>query len=425
MTAPSLPQHQYPPPSRARSTAARLLLATAVGAAVWFVYAAALLGGRPPGPDGDRIGAALLVDLLLGAAAAALLTLRHRHPLAVACLALAACTASVSALGPAVIAVASTAARPRRGALLAAGAVAAAAGALSEGVYRPRFVPGALAPGGGGTLAVVSSAAVTLLIVTAAAATGALLGARRDLLASLEERARTAERARELAAQAARDTERTRIAREMHDQLAHRISLVALHAGALVYREDLGPAEITTAAQTIRTNASLALAELRDVLGVLRDGDGSEGGDSTAGDRPDRSQPTLAELSALLADAREAGAVVRLDTSGLPDGTLPGRGLLPDVLSGASFRVVQEALTNARKHAPDEPVDVRLDGSPGGRLAIEVRNRRGFAGSSDLPSAGVGLTGLDERARLAGGTLEHGATESGEFVVRACLPWPA
>jgi signal transduction histidine kinase len=203
----------------------------------------------------------------------------------------------------------------------------------------------------------------------------------------------------------------------MHDDLAHRISLVALHAGVLTYREDLDRAETAAAAQTIRSNAQLALAELRQVLGVLRGGE--------AMDAAVRSQPTLAELPALLADAREAGSVVRLDTSGLPAGAGPDPAAMPEALSRTSFRVVQEALTNARKHAPGEPVGVWLTGGPGAHLGIEVRNPVGSGVGLPLPSAGVGLTGLGERAELAGGTLEYGVEESGDFVVRTRLPWPA
>jgi signal transduction histidine kinase len=272
-------------------------------------------------------------------------------------------------------------------------------------------------PGKHGGYGIVANVVLVLMIFAAAVATGFYIGARRELLVSLRERALTAEREQALVSRAARDAERTRIAREMHDDLAHRISLVALHAGALAYREDLSRAETAATAQTIQTNAQLALTELRQVLGVLRDGDPAGGAQ--------RSQPTLAELPALLADAREAGSVVRLDLSGLPADAGPDLTGMPETLSQTSFRVVQEALTNARKHAPGEPVGVRLAGTPGAQLGIEVRNPVGIPAGVPLPSAGVGLTGLGERAELAGGTLEYGVEDGGDFVVRARLPWPA
>jgi signal transduction histidine kinase len=147
------------------------------------------------------------------------------------------------------------------------------------------------------------------------------------------------------------------------------------------------------------------------VLGVLRPGDGAQDVEAP--------QPTLAELPALLADSREAGTEVTLDTSQLV-GTLD---LVPTTLSRNAFRIVQETLTNARKHAPGVPVRVALAGAPGVRLDVEVSNPIGARAGVALPSAGVGLAGPIERAVLAGGTLEHGARADGSFVVEARLPW--
>lgn len=414
-----------PPPLSARSRAGRYLLAAAVGAVAWIVQTAALLSGSPTGARHDRISAALLLDLVLGAAVLALLPLRRRYPLAVACVAIAVAPVSVAGLGAVTLAVVSMATRRRRWWVAVTGALTAAGGIVSQGLYRPWLSPGVH----GGPYAVAADVVLLLAVFAAAVVTGLYVATRRELLTALRERAQTAERGQVLAAQAARDAERTRIAREMHDDLAHRISLVALHAGALTYREDLTRAETAATAQTIRTNAQLALVELREVLGVLRDGH--------PGDCAERSLPTLAELPALLADAREAGSVIRLDTSGLPagagagapSGRAAGLAALPETLSRTSFRVVQEALTNARKHAPGAPVGVRLTGSPGTRLGIEVRNPVGVPAAGPagpaLPSAGVGLAGLGERAELAGGTLEYGVEEDGDFVVRTALPWPA
>ena len=99
---------------------------------------------------------------------------------------------------------------------------------------------------------------------------------------------------------------------------------------------------------------------------------------------------------------------------------------VPDSVGRHALRIVQEALTNARKHAPSAPVDLRLEGEPGEGLTIEVRNAAPVlaAGKSEIPGAGTGLVGLAERATLSGGHLEHGLDEAGDFRLRAWLPWP-
>jgi signal transduction histidine kinase len=249
-------------------------------------------------------------------------------------------------------------------------------------------------------------------------ATGFYIGARRELIANLHERAETAEREQALKAETAREAERTRIAREMHDVLAHRISLVAMHAGALAYRTDLGREETAEAAGVIRDNAHLALTELRQVLGVLRpEAAGADGGHA------EPPQPTLAQLGALAAESADAGNAVRVDTTGLPGGDGSALADLPVTSSRTAYRIVQESLTNARKHAAGAAVDVRLAGGPGGLLTLEVHNSRPVRAGTTVPGAGMGLTGLTERAELVGGVLEHGFEKDGSFAVRAWLPW--
>ena len=132
---------------------------------------------------------------------------------------------------------------------------------------------------------------------------GAFVGARRDLLASLRERVATAEREQPERVAQARATERARIAREMHDVLAHRISLVAMQSGALAYRSDLTREETAQAAAVMRDNAHQALGELREVLGLLRDPDEPDA-------QPRRPQPTLADLDDLVAQTRASGVDV-------------------------------------------------------------------------------------------------------------------
>ena len=245
--------------------------------------------------------------------------------------------------------------------------------------------------------------------------TGFYIGARRELLASLRERAETAEREQALREESARESERTRIAREMHDVLAHHISLVSLHAGALNYRTDLTRQETADAAAIIQSNAQLALAELRQILGVLRSPRDGEGHGITTADPP---QPTLRELPALLADSRDAGMKVKLATS---NGPLVLDGLSQSI-SRDAYRIIQEALTNARKHAAGAPVTVTLQ-KRDSQLQVRVQNPWKPAPVPPSSGSGMGLTGLQERAELAGGILAHGIDPRDGFVVTAALPW--
>ncbi|MEW2353092.1 histidine kinase [Spirillospora sp. NPDC029432] len=236
---------------------------------------------------------------------------------------------------------------------------------------------------------------------------GAMARARRALLESLRERARRAEAEQGRRVAEARMLERRRIAGEMHDVLAHRLSLLATYAGALEYRPDAPPEQLARAAGVVRAGVHQALDELRDVILILREEE----------DADERPQPVLTDLRWLVDESRDAGTEVRVrdevaDPSALPDAT--GR---------TAYRVIQEALTNARKHAAGLPVDIVITGGPGDRLEVEVSNRLRH-GPPLVQGAGTGLVGLTERVRLAGGSLDH-AAEAGEFRLHASLPWPS
>jgi signal transduction histidine kinase len=226
------------------------------------------------------------------------------------------------------------------------------------------------------------------------------------------ERLRRAQAEQQLRVEQIRHAERTRIAREMHDVLAHRISLLSLHAGALEFRPDAPPEEVARAAAVIRASAHQALEDLRAMIGLLRDG--------ADGEAPQPPQPTLAALPGLLEESRAAGMRVHADVR------LPDLAAVPDAVGRHALRIVQEALTNARKHAASAAVDLRVEGAAGEGLAIEVRNPAPVlaAGEPEIPGSGTGLVGLAERATLSGGHLEHGLDEDGNFRLRAWLPWP-
>ncbi len=351
------------------------------------------------------------LDALVGLVGLGLLLLRRRAPLTIALLLGAASAVSITVVGATVIAVVSLATHRRWWRIALAGVVFVVAGWV-YGVMHPVVVD----PGYTPLVDVVGGLVVFALLVWV----GAYIGLRREHLASLRERAETAEREQASRVAQARANERARIAREMHDVLAHRMSLVAMHAGALAYRTDLPPEKIAETASVVQSNAHEALTELREVLGVLRETDGVAA-EPEAGGRPERPQPTLADLEELVDEVRTSGTEVTLDVRA------PRVGELPEAVSRHAFRIVQEALTNARKHAPWAPVTVVVDGEPGEGLSLAVRNPVRSVGPEPTPvgappPSGLGLVGLTERADLVGGRLAYGSA-GGAFVVSAWLPW--
>src|SRR4051794_34092657 len=251
-------------------------------------------------------------------------------------------------------------------------------------------------------------------VYTAVLAWAMFVRARRQLLTSLRQRAERAEAERELLAERARQAERIRIAREMHDVLGHRVSLIALQAGGLEVKPGL-PADVVQAAGVIRTTARQALAELRQVIGVLRENAESDSGAFL--EVPPAPLPTLVDIPRLVEDSRRAGARVTLDMSVPSDVTPPGP------LGRDAYRIVQEALTNVHKHVVGGAATVTVQGGPGAGLHVTVSNPLPRAGVAHR-AGGSGLIGLAERVALAGGTLRHGPTEDGRFVVDAVLTWP-
>ncbi len=246
----------------------------------------------------------------------------------------------------------------------------------------------------------LASVGIGLLCTGIVIGWGLFVRARRELGRSRREQAERAEAE-------VRAAERRRIAREMHDVLAHRISLLSVHAGALEYRPDAPAAEVSEAAGVIRASARAALEELRSVIGVLRE----EEGEGTL----DPPQPELADLPALVEESRKAG--MRLSARIDLDGATP-----PTAVGRTAYRIAQEGLTNARKHSPGAAVTLTVH-APDNGLEVEVRSGPvAVPVSSSLPGAGTGLIGLAERVTLAGGELERGIDPDGAFVLHARLP---
>jgi signal transduction histidine kinase len=347
-------------------------------------------------------------DVVLGVVSLAALWVRRSHPVTVAAFTAVVSVVSVLSGGAALLALFTVAVhcRPR---VLAA---MAALSAVTIAIY-PAVSPGK--DGGSyGWLDLWMGLLLTAIVI----AWGLFVAARRQLVLSLYERARRLESEQRLRIEQARQAERARIAREMHDVLAHRVSLLSVHAGALEFRPDAPAEEIARAAAVIRSSAHDALQELRDVIGVLRADEHDE-----ALERP---QPTLARLPALVEESRAAGMEVRLSVE--PDAD----DRVPDALGRTVYRIVQEGLTNARKHAAGAVVDVTIGGGRRAGVRVEVLTRapvgRGgtaMPAAGTLPGAGTGLVGLAERVSLAGGTLSHGPTADGGFLLRATLPWPS
>nr|WP_229830381.1 histidine kinase [Streptomyces mutabilis] len=337
-----------------------------------------------------------VADQVIGALACAAVWLRRRWPVGLAVAMVPVSLVSATA-GGAVLASMFTLAvhRPFRYVAWIGGASLAVAPLF----YWMRPEPG---------LPFLASLLIALLLAVTVIGWGLLVRSKRQLLLSLRDRARHAEAEARLRAEQAQRLAREAIAREMHDVLAHRLTLLSVHAGALEFRPDASREEVARAAGVIRESAHEALQDLREIIGVLRAGESDDAG---------RPQPTLAALDALVAESREAGMKVVLV------GRVTEPAAVPASVGRTAYRIAQEALTNARKHAPGTAVSVSASGAPGHGLVLTVRNAPPEGEVPHVPGSGQGLIGLTERATLAGGTLDHGPTPEGGFEVRARLPW--
>ncbi|MFF8790061.1 sensor histidine kinase [Streptomyces sp. NPDC015125] len=204
--------------------------------------------------------------------------------------------------------------------------------------------------------------------------------------------------------------ERALIARELHDVVAHHMSVIAIQAEAAPYRVKDTPPELATSFSTIRENAVAALAELRRILGVVRSADP----DAFAEGDPEAPQPTLGSLDALLASVRSAGLTVETVTTGAPRP-------LPQGVELSAYRIVQEALSNALRHSPGAEAHVEISYVLGG-LGVRIVNGPPSRLAKPSPGAGHGVLGMRERVQMLGGEITADHTEDGGFEVAAFIP---
>jgi signal transduction histidine kinase len=284
--------------------------------------------------------------------------------------------------------------RDRRGAWLALGALAASIVALVIVGSQPADLPW------------LGRYTVALMFIAVPALLGLYAAARRRLLETLVERAERAEREQHLIAEQARADERARLVAEMHDVVTHRVSLMVLRAGAL--RVTAADEATRSAAEDLRVTGCQALEELRDLVGLVRE-------DADDGEVPAAPVP-VPDLGPLAAESRAVGVDVEL----VEDGS---RTLVSPVVARAAYRIVQEALTNVRKHAPGARVRVDVRYRPDGvRLTI---HNTAPTGTTDpalaAAGSGTGLSGLGQRVDVIGGALHAGPYQGG-FRLDATLP---
>jgi signal transduction histidine kinase len=368
-------------------------------AAVPVVVGAVItLGGVLHG-DGDTRPAALVVGL----AAAASLVWRHRAPgwtlaisgaLALLLLHIDAPAGATGVIAPAVALYSLALTRgPRTRALAAAAAVAAI-------VLADALVAGSL------TLLQTLGHALLVAIPLLAAD---LHRTRQAYVSLLRERLELAERTREQEAQRRVEQERMRIARDLHDVVAHTLTTINVQAATAAEVLDRNPAHARSALGTIEGASRDAIGELRAIVGVLREGDD--------GAAPLRPAPGLDSVPELIARTRADGVSVTIEV----EGERPER--VPDAVSLAAYRILQESLTNARRHAAGAPVRVSLS-YDASAVALTVENERRGAADGNGTVAGVGIIGMIERAATIGGTLRAGPS-TGVFRVDARLPYSA
>jgi signal transduction histidine kinase len=372
---------------------------------------AVVVGLSIVGLHASGAGPYLGLDVAVGCASVALVPFLARWPVTVTVALSALAALSLAATPPATMAV-FLVARWRRLAIAARLAAVGAAAHLIRELWRPYH-----------GLPYVWWTVLACMTYAALVGWGTLIRANRALISSLLERAEHAEAEQARRVAETRRAERATIAREMHDVLAHRLSLLAAYAGAISYHPDAPPQQLSDAAEVIRSGAHQALNELREVINVLRE-------DEIPGSR--HPLPGVGDLPRLIEETRKAGTPVSVAGDAWPSSQVP------DAIGRIVYRVVQEGLTNARKHAPGEAVRIEFRGEPGTGAEVDITNQLPAApAASSVPGTGTGLIGLAERLGLAGGRLVagtrgghgddghdgHDGGHGAEFGLHAWLPW--
>ncbi|WP_432057470.1 sensor histidine kinase [Streptomyces sp. bgisy022] len=407
---------------------------------VGLAVVSALECGLEGVPFARETGIPVAVGVLFGLLAGSVLVVRRKWPIVVVLVAIAVTPAQMGFV-LAVVGLYTLAASelPRRVIGLLAGMSVVGTLIVTFVTVRQDMARGDL--GVGGWFPPFAAITTALGVTAPPVLFGLYVGARRRLMESLRERADSLERELQLLAERAeeraewaRNEERTRIAREMHDVVAHRVSLMVVHAAALqaVARKD--PEKAVKNAALVGDMGRQALTELREMLGVLRSGRVAEResvplaavGEAAAAaasraaeageDAAEGQGPWLSEIGELVEQSAAAGMVVDLSVVG------ERRSYAPRVESTA-YRVVQEALTNVHKHAAGAKTYVRVAHRVS-EIAMQVENEPPpeAASSARLPSGGNGLVGMRERVSALGGVFVSGPTDAGGFRVSAVIP---
>lgn len=373
---------QYRPAPTRASMWWQLALMVAVTALFWTPALPGQLAQDPP--------VLLVVDIVVGLGCYAIIGLRRRWPVPVAVVINAASIFSGFSGGPAYLSAGTVGTRRRLGEILLVMAVvfvSAVAFSMIQPVSYSETWWSAI-------LTNLVYAALPLVV-------GVVVGARWEMLWTLRQRTLEAEAERDSQALAARREERTAVAREMHDVLAHRISQLSMHAGVLAFRDDLPADQLRQSVRLIQNAAEQAGQDLLDIVGVLSEDPGQSSGRG------------VDEIVALVQDARAQGQEVDLHLDLLDQETMP------PPLAHAVYRSAQEALTNAGKHGGGG-VRITITGDPKSGVTLRAVNPLGKG--TRVPGAGLGLTGLAERVRLLDGRLAHGSVGE-QFVLEVWLPW--
>ncbi|WP_433547291.1 sensor histidine kinase [Streptomyces sp. CA-294286] len=383
--------------------------------------------------------APLALGVLLGLLAGSTLLVRRRWPIAVVLVSIAVTPAEMGfLLGLVGLYTLAASEVPRR--IIAVLAAMSFTGTFIVSLVRMRSLAGQegeaeFDPGTGYTLTI--SFVLALGMSAPPLLLGLYIGARRRLMESLRERADSLERELSLLADRAeeraewaRTEERTRIAREMHDVVAHRVSLMVVHAAALQAVALKDPQKAVRNAALVGDMGRQALTELREMLGVLRAPAtttaappttpvplAAVGAAAAAAAEAAENGPCLADVDALVEQSRATGMAVDLSVDGDP---VPCGALVEQT----AYRVIQEALTNVHKHAPGAKTWVRIAHREGTEIAMQIENGPSDtdAAQAGLPSGGNGLVGMRERVQTLGGVFVAGPTDPGGFRVSAVLP---